>query len=387
MIEWPNVDMAALRAWRTDRVLALMRERKLDHLVLTGFDNIRYATDYRSQVIGESFDWCAAVVDSDGAAKVFVPWVDEVVAHDDHAAPAVRSLHPLPSWSPAVAQAEFWGRALGRELSGARRVGFELMYPEVLGQLQGELGSAELVPVANDLFDLRRSKHPTEVTLLEAASLANAAAANAGLARAKPGMTDFEVLGLIMCDLQTNGVEFLSHSLCNHRRGSGDWFAAGSVLHEGDPFFLDIGCYGPGGYASDIARTGFVGEPRAELRAAYDVLLNSYEVAQQTARAGALASSVQAAVNDFLEGKGYQRTPYAVGHGVGLRACEMPTISRADLMVRDETLVEGSVIAIEPETAVEINGELIVLKIEDNFVVETDGARLLSRPSDALQTS
>lgn len=373
--------MGTLREWRCDRVLALMREQQLDHLVLTGFDNIRYATDYRTQVIGESFDWCAAVIDSDGAAKVFVPWVDEVVPVSNPATPNVQSLHSLPSWSPAVTQAEFWGRALAGQLDGAHRVGFELIYPEVLAELGASLDGTHLQPVASALFDLRRAKHPIEVQLLQAASQANASAAQFGLDHVEAGMTDFDLLAIIMRELQSDGVEFLSHSLCNHRRGSGNWYAAGSVLREGDPFFFDTGCYGPGGYASDIARTGFVGEPRAELRAGYDVLLKAYEIGQQAARPGVLASTVQMAVNEFLEGKGYARTPYAVGHGVGLRACELPTISRPDLMARDQVLTEGSVIAIEPETAVEVDGEIIVLKIEDNFAIEADGVRLLSQPS------
>jgi Xaa-Pro aminopeptidase len=41
--------------------------------------------------------------------------------------------------------------------------------------------------------------------------------------------------------------------------------------------------------------------------------------------------------------------------------------------------MEGQVIALEPETTVWVGSKRIVLKIEDNFVVQSDGCRLLSQ--------
>jgi Xaa-Pro aminopeptidase len=87
---------------------------------------------------------------------------------------------------------------------------------------------------------------------------------------------------------------------------------------------------------------------------------------------------VHEAVNQYLRRQNLPITPYAVGHGVGLRACELPTIHRADRMDRDQVLEEGMVIALEPETAVEIAGQVVVLKVEDNYLVQQDGLRRLT---------
>ena len=182
-----------------------------------------------------------------------------------------------------------------------------------------------------------------------------------------------------MATLQESGPEFLSHSLCNHRRGNGGWFAEGSVLAEGDPYFFDIGLYGRHGYASDIARTGFVGgDTRTEIKSVYAKLLKAHEVAAQAAKPGVRVSEIDDAVNAYLRSEGLPNTPYAIGHGVGLRACELPTIYRGPLMDRDQVLVENSVIALEPETGLEVDGEFLLLKLEDNYVVERDGVRRLS---------
>jgi len=366
-----------------------MRSRGLDHLLLTGFDTIRYALDARFQIISEGFDWFVALVDGSGEGEVFVPWVDEDVAGPDPDAPAVRATHPLPSWAPAVAQVEYWTSAVAAALSRlrARRVGFDLIDATLLAGLRVEFPEVEFVGVARDLYDVRAIKLPTEIALLEAAALVNCAAADAAIDGARPGMTDYDVLALAMASLQAAGVEYLTHSLCNVRRGSGTWFAAGQTLREGDAFFFDIGCYGRGGYASDIARVGFVGEPPAIVSSTYARLLDALHVGEEAARPGVRVADVHAAINDYLRRQGLPITPYGTGHGIGLRACEPPTIHRRDRTSRDEVLLEGMTIALEPETQVEIDGATVLLKVEDNYAVEADGLRRLTTAPRLVPTA
>ncbi len=380
MHDWPAFDAAWLRRERWGKTAELMGRIGLDHLLLTTFDAIRYATDVRTLIIAEGFDWFAAVVGRDGECEVLVPWVDEVVREPDPDMPWVRALHPLPSWTPAAPHRAFWVGALARVLRarGARRVGVDLLDGALLEDLRGELAETSFTSVATELYDLRLRKDPVEIELLAAASAVNSRAAEAALAAARPGALDHDVLAAAMASLQRAGVEYLSHSLCNVRRGSGTWFAVGNELREGEAFFFDIGCYGAGGYASDMARVGLVGEPPAPVREAHRRLLDAHRVGEETARPGVRASEIQAAVNGYLERQGLPITPYSVGHGIGLRACELPTIHRADRMDRDQTLAEGMVIALEPETAVEVDGRLVVLKVEDDYVVEADGLRRLT---------
>jgi Xaa-Pro aminopeptidase len=379
-MEWPQIDWPALRTYRWQKVKEVMDENQLDHLLLMGFDNIRYATDYRTQIIAEATDWCAALIDSSGAVDIFVPWVDEVHQDPEPDLPWIRAVHPLPSWTPAAPHALYWANIITGVMGSARRVGVESGVFEIVEALKARDASVEFVGISAAIYRAREQKHPYEIELLRAASIANASAAEHALRHAEVGMTDYDVLALTMAYLQSHGVEFLSHSLCNHRRGTGTWFAAGSTLAEGDAFFFDIGCYGLGGYASDIARTGFVGEPTKEVKRAWGLLLEAYNVGQEAARPGVKVSTVHDAVNQFLERSGLPRTPYSMGHGVGLRACELPTIHRHDRVQNDEVLQEGWVISLEPETAVEYKGRPMLLKIEDNFVVGRDSLEVLSIP-------
>jgi Xaa-Pro aminopeptidase len=120
------------------------------------------------------------------------------------------------------------------------------------------------------------------------------------------------------------------------------------------------------------------------VKAAWGVLMEAYAIGQDMARPGVQVSKIHDAVNGYLEGAGYPRTPYSMGHGVGLRACESPTIHRKDRTSYDGILHEGWVISLEPETAVEYKGSLMLLKIEDNFVVGQDNLELLSKPLVAI---
>jgi Xaa-Pro aminopeptidase len=380
MYHWPEVDQAELQRRRAERARSLMESQDLDHLLLTSFDNIRYVTGYRTQIIAEAFDWFAAVAGRDGDYEMLVPWVDEVSAVADPGLPGLSVVHPLPSWTPAIPHASYWTQALAEILAArhARRAGYEMLYAELLAPLAQELPQVELVPVTTELHDLRKRKDPPELTLLEAASKVNSLAATSAMKAAEAGMTDHDILATAMASMQSAGVEFVSHSLCNVRRGSGTWFAAGNELRDGDAYFFDIGCYGPGGYASDMARTGFIGEPPERVQKVYRQLLAAHRAGEALARPGMRASQVHEAINAELRGQGLPITPYALGHGVGLRACELPTIHRADRMARDDLLEEGMVISLEPETAVEADGRLIVLKVEDNYVVESGGLRRLT---------
>jgi Xaa-Pro aminopeptidase len=360
-------------------VKSVMDAQGCDRLLLTSFDHIRYTLDYRTQVVGEGYDWFAATVNLDGASTIFLPWIDEI-GTDTSTRGEELILKPLTSWAPAVTHPRYWVDTVAASLRGAKKVGVDLIDADLLEGLRAALPGVTFISIGAALYEVRKVKSIDEQLLLEASSRLNASAAAVALAHAKAGLTDYDLLSVAMQYMQERGAEHLSHSLCNHRRASGSWFAEGTTFREGDAFFFDIGCYGPGGYASDIARTGFIGEPPQNVQLAYKGLLEAYGVAQEMARPGATASKIQEATNDCLKKLNLPTTPYGVGHGVGLRICELPTIHRRDRMDADATLLEGEVIAIEPETTVWVGDTRIVLKIEDNFVVESDGCRILSTP-------
>ena len=203
MTMWPDYDISALRAAREQRAQDFMRGRRLDHLLLTGFDSIRYVLDARFQMISEGWDWFTALVDESGG-EVFVPWVDEDSYLPDPDAPAVRATHPLPSWITPVAQAVYWSDTIAQALvrTKARRVGYDHLDLSLADALRERLPSVTFESVGRALLELRAPKLPIEIELLEATAAVSCAAANAALAAVEAGMTDYDVLSQVMASLQ-----------------------------------------------------------------------------------------------------------------------------------------------------------------------------------------
>ncbi|MEE9199239.1 MAG: M24 family metallopeptidase [Dehalococcoidia bacterium] len=69
---------------------------------------------------------------------------------------------------------------------------------------------------------------------------------------------------------------------------------------------------------------------------------------------------------------------YSLGHGVGLRCCELPIIYRPEMMATVAQLEESMVVCLEPEKAVESRGETVVVKVEDMFLVTSTGLGMLT---------
>ena len=114
MYPYPEIDWDALRKFRSEAVKGVMAEADVDALVLTGHDNIRYATDFGGFLICESFDWYAAIITREGEAYLFIPYVDKVIQDPLPDSPWIREYIPTPSWISSITQEEIWVKRLSR---------------------------------------------------------------------------------------------------------------------------------------------------------------------------------------------------------------------------------------------------------------------------------
>jgi Xaa-Pro aminopeptidase len=224
------------------------------------------------------------------------------------------------------------------------------------------------------LFSLRRQKLPAEIALMRLANADNVAALDEAFAHVRVGTTDREILARSLMHQQLHNGEILTHSTCNLHAKAWRWFPERHRVRAGETFFVDQVYYGEGGYASDITRTVALNEPHPAAASAYMKLIEVARDLHEVARAGARVSVLDDHMNRALVKHGLQPSPYGLGHGIGLRVMEPPSLSPSDLLDSAATvLISGEVIAIEPETAIEINGEIVLLKVEDCFIVTADG--------------
>lgn len=381
MYRWPDVDERALLDERRARVAELMSAEGLDHLVLSGFDNIRYATGFRANLTYDSnYEWYAAIVDDSVTATLLACDIGDDIDGPVPGHPTITRRVGSLSWQAAWAHPETYAGLLARELrvAGARRVGVDTLPFDIADALRDEF---ELVPVAGELLRRRMVKTADEIRLVESACEVASLAMSAAMQGFTEGMTDSEILTLANDTSNRCGVEWISHAVITVQAtpSRASWLPTGRRVWSGDSFFVDYGVYGVGGYASDFCRTHLAESAPGAVHAAHRALREAIAESEAMARPGVRGSEIAAAANAVLEGRGLPPTSYAMGHGIGLRLVEPPSLFRPDRMDSDETLEEGMTICIEPSTYVEAGDDVVGLKEEEHYAVTATGLRQLTR--------
>lgn len=118
-------------------------------------------------------------------------------------------------------------------------------------------------------------------------------------------------------------------------------------LRPGDLLKIDIGSLVDGWY-SDMACTVGVGEVSEDAQRLIDVTEESLHVGIAQVRAGAHISDIGAAVQTFVEGRGFSVVRALVGHGIGSRLHEEPPVPNFGRKGTGIVLKPGMVLAIEP---------------------------------------
>jgi Xaa-Pro aminopeptidase len=132
------------------------------------------------------------------------------------------------------------------------------------------------------------------------------------------------------------------------------------------------------GYCSDFGRTIYCGEPSAEYREIYDVMLAAQAAGLAAASAGTPARDVNAACRRPIEEAGLgEHFRHRMGHGIGMDVHERPFISTED----ETPLQPGMTFTDEP--SIIIPGRFS-LRIEDIVVCEEGGGRKLGSYPTAL---
>lgn len=124
-------------------------------------------------------------------------------------------------------------------------------------------------------------------------------------------------------------------------------FPSGRKLESGDIASIDMGVVFQG-FVGDAARTYAVGEVAPEAMRLMRVTEDSLYKGIEKARAGNDVFEIGAAVQDYVEGAGFNVVRRYVGHGVGARMHEKPEVPNFRPGMKGLTLQNGMVIAIEP---------------------------------------
>ncbi len=118
-------------------------------------------------------------------------------------------------------------------------------------------------------------------------------------------------------------------------------------LREGDIVSVDCGTV-LDGFVADSAFTVGVGEISAEARALLEVTERALYVGIEQMRPGRRVGDVSAAIQQFVESRGYHVTREYTGHGVGRQMHEGPSVPNFGRPGTGMRLRIGMTIALEP---------------------------------------
>lgn len=143
------------------------------------------------------------------------------------------------------------------------------------------------------------------------------------------------------------------------------------ILKEGDIVSIDVGAF-INGYHGDNAYTFACGDISKEAKALLDATKESLFMGIKQAVAGNRVGDISAAVQEYTEARSYSVVRDYVGHGVGAKLHEEPSVPNFGTPHRGVRLIPGMTLAIEPM----INaGDHRVKVLDDEWTVVTvDGS-------------
>ena len=143
-------------------------------------------------------------------------------------------------------------------------------------------------------------------------------------------------------------------------------------VRAGEFVLMDFGAV-YNGYHSDMTRTVSVGEPDAEMKKVYDIVLEAQTAAINAARSGITGKELDLIARSIISNAGYGSCfGHSLGHGVGLEIHERPNASPNYV----NTLNEGAVVTVEP--GIYIAGKFGV-RIEDFVILTENGCINLTK--------
>jgi Xaa-Pro aminopeptidase len=344
---------------RAERVQALVAERELDALLVTGLANLRWLTGFTG---------------SNGAAIVG-DGLRRFVTDFRYLTQSAEQLDE--SWTREIAQELLPGVVRGLPDEGELRLGFDDAHMSVkdhtrLTGLARE--GVELVAAGGLVEGLRARKDPSELKRIRAVARIADDALSEVLERGLAGRTERDVALDLELTMRRMGADAASFPPIVA-------FGAHGALPHAEPrdveippdtmVVIDWGAF-KDGYASDCTRTFATGEPDPRDRGVYELVLRAQLAALEAVRPGPTGREVDAVARAIIDAAGHaEHFGHGLGHGVGLEIHEGPRLSRQG----EDELEAGMVVTVEP--GVYVPGAVGV-RIEDLVIVTADGAEIVS---------
>ena len=220
----------------------------------------------------------------------------------------------------------------------------------------------------NEYSSLSQIKTQKEIELIKRSCQVCQKSFYQAIKHIKEGITELELSAILEYYFKKNGASNTSFDtiVAFGEGGAIPHYKTSTVaLKPNTPILMDFGCV-VDGYASDMTRSFYFGNPSNEYIKVYDIVLKAHENAVKNITSGTTCKDADAFARDIINKSGYgEYFTHGLGHGVGVKVHEEPRLSYKSQGV----LKNGNAFTIEP--GVYIQGAFGI-RIEDTYCL-SDG--------------
>ena len=360
-----------------ERIKAAGLDACLVHGTESDFANVRYLTEY-----WPTFEQAGVFVPAEGDAVLLigpesykyavgrsvVPKIALMLNYRESAEPDYPGI-PLATYSDVVKM------AMGsRPLKSLGLVGTAVMTKPTLDAVAAQLPGVKVV-VADEVFrPLRWFKSENELNCHRKAFKVAEKAVQAILNEMKPGMTEFQVIGIAQREIYANGGEYEGHSLyCfgGDRTSNGISRPTGAKIKKNEIIQLNIGAR-VGGYSSSIGLPVWFGKLPKNQLALVEFGLRAHKYTIELMKAGVEAASIAQDYYDWGCAEGWKDYMlYGPVHGLGIMETESPWIETTSKYKLQKNMT------YQIDTF--FTGDGYGLRWERGCIITDDGCELLSK--------
>jgi Xaa-Pro aminopeptidase len=265
---------------------------------------------------------------------------------------------------------------------GVNKLGFEAwdMLFGTYNQLHDNLSVKELVPIGQEITNLRRIKTSRELEYIKKAEAIGDEVFSDILQYIKPGMTELEVAAQIEYLLKVKGgtaCSFPAIVASGVNSSMPHAVPSSKKIETGDFLTMDFGCIYEG-YCSDMTRTIVIGKASEKQKEVYNTVLKAQQAALDFIKAGYKGKEIDKVARDIIYKAGYEGCfGHGLGHSVGMHVHENPRLSPSE----EDIILAGMTETVEPGIYIKGFGGV---RIEDLVVVTENGCENFTHSDKSL---
>lgn len=358
---------------RREKAQAVLRQRGIDLLIVTGPENIFYLT---GQQTPGYYTFQALLLPAEGTPEFIVRQLELLNCRKNS------FLESFEVYQDGDLPAEVLTAVIDRLRLRGRRVAIEkkgwflpvALYEQML-TLLGPVGDGSGI-----VEGLRIIKSDAELAAIDAAGRYADAGLRAGLAAVASGATENDLVAAMMGAAIAAGSEYVGMEplvSSGPRGGTPHATWRRRSLRSGDGVFLEMaGCHDR--YHAALMRTAWVGKPPAEAADMMATCLEGLAAALEMARPGVTCEAVHAACQGVIDRRGYTKN-YRKRTGYGIGISFAPDWGEGNIF----SLYTGVLIELRPGMVMHIPPALrdygrFTVGVSETLVVTETGHRTLS---------